>query len=125
MNLSEIIKDMKTKTSKKQPAAVDDGPDLLGLDLEILVMVPLTPEPVKGCTGWWIRTSAKQVLNAAGRPVGFKHHLMHGRKVMMSGTGADAARTFAAQVAFLNQVAHASDHNLFNNGANVSIGSTP
>jgi hypothetical protein len=41
-------------------------------------------------------------MNAAGQPVGYRHQLMHGRKVMGSGVGADYARTFSRQAEFMN-----------------------
>ncbi len=53
-------------------------------------------------SGWWVRRSAKQVTDAAGLPVGYRHHLMHGRKVIKSGVGADSGRTFQQQAEFLN-----------------------
>jgi hypothetical protein len=56
-------------------------------------------------TGWWVKRSAKQVTDAAGQPVGFRHQLMHGRQVARTGVGADCARTFRRQAEFLNQQA--------------------
>ena len=53
-------------------------------------------------SGWWVRRSAEQVMDAAGQSVGYRHQLMHGRKVMGSGVGADCARTFSRQADFLN-----------------------
>ena len=53
-------------------------------------------------SGWWVRRSAEQVTDAAGQPVGYRHQLMHGRKVIMSGVGADCGRTFLQQAEFLN-----------------------
>ena len=53
-------------------------------------------------SGWWVRRSAKQVTDAAGLPVGYRHQLMHGRKVIKSGVGADSGRTFRQQAEFLN-----------------------
>jgi len=52
--------------------------------------------------GWWVRRSAKQVTDADGQPLGFRHQLMHGRKVVRTGIGADYARTFREQASFLN-----------------------
>jgi hypothetical protein len=53
-------------------------------------------------SGWWVRRSEKQVTDAAGLPVGYRHQLMHGRKVIKSGVGPDYARTFREQACFLN-----------------------
>jgi hypothetical protein len=53
-------------------------------------------------TGWWVKRSAKQVTDAAGQPVGFRHQLMHGRVVVRTGVGADYARTLSRQADFLN-----------------------
>jgi hypothetical protein len=52
--------------------------------------------------GWWVKRSAKQTTNAAGQPIGYRHQLMHGRKVISSGVGADCGRTFSLQADFLN-----------------------
>jgi hypothetical protein len=60
---------------------------------------PPAPGPF---SGWWVRRSAKQITDAAGQPVGFRHQLMHGREVVKSGVGADYARTFREQASFLN-----------------------
>jgi hypothetical protein len=55
---------------------------------------------------WWVRSSAQQKLcPSTGRPLGFRHALMHGSKVVRSGVGADAARSFTAQAEFLNRCA--------------------
>ena len=51
---------------------------------------------------WWVRRSAHQVMNAAGQPVGYRHQLMHGHKIIKSGVGADCGRTFRQQAEFLN-----------------------
>jgi len=52
---------------------------------------------------WWVRSSAQQKLcPSTGRPLGFRHALMHDSKVVRSGVGADAARAFTAQAEFLN-----------------------
>lgn len=61
---------------------------------------------------WWVRSSAQQKLcTVTGRPLGFRHSLMNGSKVVRSGVGADAARAFTAQAEFLNT------HELSNGGA--------
>lgn len=58
---------------------------------------------------WWVRRSVQQKLcPATGRPMGFRHSLMHGSKVVRSGVGADAARAFTAQAQFLNRSAPVS-----------------
>lgn len=41
-------------------------------------------------------------MDADGQPLGFRHQLMHGRKVVRTGIGADYARTFREQADFLN-----------------------
>lgn len=52
---------------------------------------------------WWVRSSAQQKLcPTTGRPLGFRHALMQGSKVVRSGVGADVARAFIAQAEFLN-----------------------
>ena len=53
-------------------------------------------------SGWWMRRSAEQVISAAGRPVGYRHQLMHGRSVIKSGVGPDCARTLGLQAEFMN-----------------------
>jgi hypothetical protein len=63
-------------------------------------------------TNWWVRSSAKQVVCPnTGEPRGFKHSLMHGKKVVMSGGGADSGRTFRAQAEFLNNHEHRTHNN--------------
>lgn len=54
-------------------------------------------------TGWWVRTSARQSLDAFGRLEGFKHDLMYRGRVKRTGKGADAGRAFRAQADFLNR----------------------
>lgn len=59
--------------------------------------------PASRTNGGWVRTSAKQeVCATTGRPTGFRHTLMLGTEEIHTGVGADAARTFAAQVRFFN-----------------------
>lgn len=53
-------------------------------------------------SGWWVRRSAHQNINAAGQPIGYRHQLMHGRKVISFGVGADCARTFQRQADYQN-----------------------
>lgn len=53
-------------------------------------------------SGWWVKQSAEQTINAAGQPIGYRHQLIHGRKVITSGVGADFGRTFSRQADFLN-----------------------
>ena len=56
-----------------------------------------TPRP-----DWWVKRSAKQTVDVAGQPVGFKHTLMYGSKIIRSGTGANPGRAFMRQAEFLN-----------------------
>ncbi len=108
---------MKAIRIKKRLAAIVDEPCPPGISIIKEGNQPPSPVALNGDrAGWWIRTSAKQTLDTAGQPVGFKHRLMHGRKAIMSGTGADAARTFAAQAEFLNRSTHASVHIFSTNG---------
>jgi hypothetical protein len=53
-------------------------------------------------TGWWVRRTDRQKLDAAGQPAGYRHQLMHGRKVISTGVGADFARTIQQQADFQN-----------------------
>lgn len=53
-------------------------------------------------SGWWVRRSARQKQDAAGRPAGYWHQLMLGHKIIKSGVGADCGRTFRQQAEFLN-----------------------
>lgn len=62
------------------------------------------PPNTSPSSGWWVRRSVKQVTDAAGQPLGFRHQLMHGRKVVRTGIGADYARTFRQQADFLNSM---------------------
>ncbi len=62
----------------------------------------IAAEP-KDCSGWWVRKSARQIIDRSGMPKGFRHQLMHGRKIIQSGVGTDANRTFRAQADFLNK----------------------
>lgn len=52
--------------------------------------------------GWWVRRSAKQTINAAGQPIGYRHHLMHGRKVISSGVVVDFGRKVRLQADYQN-----------------------
>lgn len=54
-------------------------------------------------SGWWVRRSQKQIMDAAGQPVGFRHQLMDGRTVVRTGVGADNGRAFREQADFLNR----------------------
>lgn len=77
---------------------------LPGLDpTEVGSETPGHPPDTSPSSGWWVKRSANQVTDAAGQPVGFRHQLMHGRKVVRTGVGADYARTFREQADFLNQ----------------------
>jgi hypothetical protein len=99
---------MRTSRSKQLPSIVVTSLEgyLPGLDpTEVGSETPgHTPETTPS-SGWWVKRSAKQVTDAAGQPVGFRHQLMHGRQVARTGVGADCARTFRRQAEFLNQQA--------------------
>lgn len=58
--------------------------------------------PVTPGSGWWVKRSTRQTVDAAGQPAGFRHQLMLGRKTVKTGTGADCGRTFSQQADFLN-----------------------
>jgi hypothetical protein len=68
---------------------------------DIGVQPPETPAGTPRL-GWWVKQSATQLTDSAGQPAGFKHTLMYGDRVVMSGTGADCARTFQRQAEFFN-----------------------
>lgn len=53
-------------------------------------------------SGWWCRRFAEQILNSVGQPIGYRHQLMHGRKVVITGVGADFGRALSLQADFLN-----------------------
>ena len=92
-------------TSRSKRTAVRaPTPDLPNLDLAGCSCWQVTALPRDGAAndGWWVRTSATQVLDAAGTPAGYKHSLMRGRKVVKTGTGADAGRRLRAEADFLN-----------------------
>lgn len=96
---------MKSSTLKQLPTpavTTSEGclPGLASPEVE-----PATPGNlpyILPSSDWWVRQSAKQVMDADGQPLGFRHQLMHGRKVVRTGIGADFARTFREQASFLN-----------------------
>lgn len=97
---------MRTSRSKQlpTPAVTSLKGYLPGLDpSEGRPETPGYPPETTSRTGWWVKRSVNQVTDAAGQPVGFRHQLMHGRKVVRTGVGADYARTFREQADFLNQ----------------------
>lgn len=70
-----------------------------------------TPPPVKSASPdvsplrWWVRTSPSQVVSPKSKlPLGFKHTLMNGNKVVCSGVGADAGRTLQTQAGYMNNL---------------------
>lgn len=100
---------MKSSTSKQlpTPAVITLEGYLPGFaPPEVGIETPGHPPDTRPRSGWWVKRSAKQVLNAAGQPVGFRHQLMHGREVVKSGVGADSGRTFRQQADFLNATNH-------------------
>lgn len=60
-------------------------------------------------SGWWVHHSVEQVRNSVGQPGGYRHQLMHGRRAIKSGVGADCARTFQQQADFLNARNHVTN----------------
>ncbi len=96
---------MIPSTSKQSPTPAVTTPEeyLPGLaPPEVGFEAPGHPPETIPSSGWWVRRSAKQVTDAAGQPVGFRHQLMHGRKVVRTGFGSGYARTFREQAYFLN-----------------------
>ena len=89
----------------RQSATSDEPPLLPGFPAEIATPASVGdtgPIPGDVASGWWVRKSANQTVDSFGMPAGFRHQLMHGRKIVRSGVGSDACRTFTAQADFLN-----------------------
>jgi hypothetical protein len=117
----------------KQPRSPEaaDASLLPGYGWEATTMTP----PVKGASSdgpplrWWVRTSATQVISPkSGQPLGFKHTLMNGNKVVCSGVGADAGRTLQTQAEFMNsrEAAGAVRSALQRNaGTRIAVGNSP
>jgi len=96
---------MQSSKSKQHPAPTVASSDdyLPGLaPLECDAESPGYEPDTTNRSGSWVRRSAKQVTDAAGLPVGYRHQLMHGRVVVRTGIGSDYARTFREQADFLN-----------------------
>ena len=98
---------MKSKLSNKRHVTPDTTPLFPHLEADGEATAP-GAGAARDCSGWWVRTSSKQFVSAAGLPAGFRHQLMRGRKVVTSGIGADAHRTLSAQAAYANRLAERS-----------------
>ena len=93
----------KSRSSRHAVPTVNSSEDYLtGLAPSDGDADQLKQQPACPCPGWWVKRSARQVLDKAGQPTGYRHYLMQGKKSTSYGVGADCARTFRKQAEFLN-----------------------
>jgi len=102
---------MEQSRSHKYHAASDFGPYLPGMD-DCAFTATRVSAALMDHDRLWVRSSAKQVLNAAGQLAGFEHKLMRGSKTILTGIGPDTRRTFEAQADFLNQAKRTAQSDL-------------
>jgi hypothetical protein len=92
----------------KSPSQLDaddvsaDVSSLPGCDWDSLIAKSPRHDQAKESQDWYVKTSAHQIINKYGQPMGFKHSLMYKKKLVSTGVGGDVGRTLQSQADFMN-----------------------
>ncbi len=94
--------DMITPTHLDADDVSADVSSLPGCDWDSLIAEPPRHDQANESQDWYVKTSTLQVISKYGQPMGFKHSLIHKKKVVSTGVGGDAGRTLQSQADFMN-----------------------